>query len=411
MKPEDTVPKDDLLALQRSTYPGEPASWSREGDEKRIQAAQSDDIADADAERLRKLGIFTPSTLAEAVKSEAKRAYLVEGLLRVRTVNLLVGDSGLGKTPFAIQLGICIAAGIPLFNLRVQKGPVLYCDAESGRPEFAETLGVISHFQGLCEPPPDFHIWSPNWEIDVPPHQTASMSRGLQLLDRVKEVRPSFVVVDALRTFWTEAETKNHAAAEMISSLRKVKGVTWLLLHHRRKVNQQASVVDLWENPHAWFQEAAGAHALVNQSDTRLGVVPASGQADLILGGFVRGIGAIAPMDLARASGEDGSPVGYRLLTGVDLLSPDDRAVYDKLPQQFRFRNARAAMGGTSDSNANRFLKKCGSLQIVKKNGPEYIKTLPGGGVGGVIGVLQDMRAPHAPLTPSDESTSRSDHE
>jgi RecA-family ATPase len=165
-------------------------------------------------QRLRRLGIYTPQTLRKAVARDAKKPFLVEGLLRMRSVNLLVGDSGLGKTPLAIQIGICIAAGIPLFGHRVQQGRVLYCDAESGRAEFCETLQVISRFLGLQDAPPDFHVWSPNWEIERS-EQKSWWSPGMRLKEIVDEVSPIFVVADAFRTFWPTAEVKNSDAAEM----------------------------------------------------------------------------------------------------------------------------------------------------------------------------------------------------
>src|SRR5258708_2625012 len=77
--------------------------------------------------RLLKRVIFKARTLEEGVSKQERQPYLVDDLLRARSVNLLVGDSGLGKTPLGIQLGICVAAGVPFLGLRVpQSGPVLY---------------------------------------------------------------------------------------------------------------------------------------------------------------------------------------------------------------------------------------------------------------------------------------------
>ena len=346
-----------------------------------LELAESERVARHTAEReardkLRKLGIYTSETLRQAVKTEAKRPYLVEGLLPTRSLNLLVGDSGLGKTPLAIQTGLCVAAEIPLFGKQVQKGPVLYCDAESSRSAFSETLSTISAFLGLIKPPEDFYVWSPHWDPN-PSDGTLYQTVGATLLNRVKEVQPSLVIVDALRTFWPEAEGKNRDAAEVFSALRKLKDVTWLILHHRRKVNQQFSVANLAENPSAWLQETAGALALINQSDTRWGVEPHSGHADLLLGGFVRGTGPMVPLDLARATDEDGNPIGYTLLTGAEHLPPSDRLVFDNLPFKFRFKDARKAMGGSSDSNTARLLKKCLSLALMRKEGNDYVKIAP----------------------------------
>ena len=318
------------------------------------------------------LGIYTPRTLDLAVKREAKQPYLVDGLLRTRSLNLLVGDSGLGKTPLAVQIGISVAAGIPVFGKAVQQGPVLYCDAESSRPGFSETLFTISRFLGCNEPPESFYVWSPNWDSD---RNDSARSDGYTLIERVRKVQPSFVIVDALRTFWPHAERKNDYAAETFRTMRELKDVTWLVLHHRRKVNHATGVVDLVENPQLWFQEASGALALINQSDTRWGVIPHDGQADLVLGGFMRGSGRMTPLDLARTTDVDGNPIGYTLLTGIEHLSAADKGAFDALPIRFRFKDVRQCMGGRSDSNADRLLKKCMSLEIVRKEGNEYVKT------------------------------------
>jgi hypothetical protein len=264
-----------------------------------------------------------------------------------------------------------VAAGIPLFGLNVQKGRVFYCDAESDLEGFWEMLTAISRYLGLSEPPLDFHAWSPNWDT------SAQNSWDEELTSRVSVVKPVLVVADPLRMFWPYAETKNAETAELITSLRelgKSTGTSWLISHHRRKVNRQAPPVHLEENPHAWFQETAGAHALVNQSDTRLGVVPGTGQVDLIVAGFARGTGLIQPLNLVRKVDEEGCPVGYGLLVGVEQLRPEDRTVFDGLKQSFRFKDVEAAIGGTSGSNAKRLVDRFLSLGIVRKDTNYYAK-------------------------------------
>lgn len=359
------------------------------------------DTADEDRRRrLRGLGIYTPATLVEAVKKDAKKPFLVDGLLRPRSVNLLVGDSGLGKTPLAIQMGVSIAAGRPLLGRAVQQGRVLYCDAESGKAEFCETLQSVSRFLGLPEPPADFHVWSPNWDATRRDgHYWVGPCGEVQ--EKTELVKPAFVIVDAFRTFWPDAETKNRIAAETIAALRKVKGVTWLLLHHRRKLSHERGVAGLVDNPQGWFQESAGALALVNQSDTRIGVEDHAGkEADLLVAGFLRGSGRFVPMDIARVLDEGGEPLGYRLLTGSALLNEEDRALFERLPSRYRFKDAEREMGGKSASNVARFNKRCEQLQIVQKVGAEYVKTGPS--MESVEGVESSPTpAPRTPSAPS----------
>ena len=52
-----------------------------------------------------------------------------------------------------------------------------------------------------------------------------------------------------------------------------------------------------------------------------------------------------------------------------------DKGAFEALPTRFRFKDVRQSMGGRSDSNADRLLKKCMSLEIVRKEGNEYVKT------------------------------------
>ena len=71
---------------------------------------------------------------------------------------------------------------------------------------------------------------------------------------------------------------------------------------------------------------------------------------------------------------DEGNPAGYRVVTGVDQLNADDQVVFVGLKDRFRFKDVLTAFGGKSGSNADRFVKKCCSLQILRRDGPEYVK-------------------------------------
>jgi hypothetical protein len=55
-------------------------------------------------------------------------SYIIEGLLPADDVRVAVGDSGLGKTPWAYQLGLCVTAGKPFLGHATQASRVLYYD-------------------------------------------------------------------------------------------------------------------------------------------------------------------------------------------------------------------------------------------------------------------------------------------
>src|SRR5439155_18220485 len=57
-----------------------------------------------------KLKSLTHAELKALVRSAP--GDLVEGLIPEKSINIFVGNSGLGKTPLHAQMGLCIAAGL-----------------------------------------------------------------------------------------------------------------------------------------------------------------------------------------------------------------------------------------------------------------------------------------------------------
>src|SRR5215469_15973162 len=51
-------------------------------------------------------------------------AYVVDTLIAEASVCIAVGDSGLGKSPWAYQLGMCVASGKPFLGHPVKQGRV-----------------------------------------------------------------------------------------------------------------------------------------------------------------------------------------------------------------------------------------------------------------------------------------------
>lgn len=69
---------------------------------------------------------------------------------------------------------------------------------------------------------------------------------------------------------------------------------------------------------------------------------------------------------LDRAYSEDGEPLGYRQMTGLDKLSVEHRQLFEKLPGEFGFREAQRAIdrGGSA---TNSLLEQCKGLELIRK--------------------------------------------
>lgn len=89
----------------------------------------------------------TASTAAMLKKRSKPLDFVLPGLL-LRTVSLLLGPGGVGKSNFALQNAISVAIGRDIFNLwgdpdnryRIKKGKVIYLSVEDGEDVLSERL-------------------------------------------------------------------------------------------------------------------------------------------------------------------------------------------------------------------------------------------------------------------------------
>jgi hypothetical protein len=120
-------------------------------------------------------------------------------------------------------------------------------------------------------------------------------------------------------------------------------------------------------------QRVRGASVPVNGADVRLGVdLPdlsslASADIALVMGGYGRVRGDIPMWHLGRVLDTDGEPVGYQRVTGASLLrNPDQEEAFGRLPNQFKFKDAKGVYG-KADQATTDFLKKCIATGLLKK--------------------------------------------
>jgi hypothetical protein len=301
---------------------------------------------------------LTLSELEELCHREPP-SFVVDGLLPDDDVHVAVGDSGIGKTAWAYQLGICVATGKPFLGHSVRQSRVLYYDMENGRQQILE-LGrrLCCHLE--IEPlPADFLVF-PNDRDLLPVGQAIS------------KYKAGLVIIDPLRAFEPEAEMDNSAMAGLLDILRsraREHHCAILLLHHIRKSGEMDRATSLEETPTIeWLQRASGARALVNQTNTRIALaLPAKADAAIVMNSFVKLQGETGPVFLRRAADEDGEPLGYSSAVGIELLdNHEERDAFVKLPKEFRFKEA-ARIFDRSDDPTNKRLRKYIALGILEK--------------------------------------------
>jgi hypothetical protein len=317
--------------------------------------------------------------------------YVIENVFLEKQLGMVLGNSGLGKSPALYQLSICAAAGIPFLGERTVETDVLYLDFENGAAASREIAERIANFLGLQPIPNNFLRWNADDcgpQFGRPGHGIEEILRDWSLAT-TGSGRPKLAIIDPLRFWLTEMENPRLSDGE-IQKARKVireTGVGILGVHHVRRVSGEiASHIPLLEtDPRSWvLGMSRGAQAFINGSDVRLGFERAANpvahdKGGLVLAGFRRMRGQIGPIYLERViSHDDDEPLGFRRFTSIELLGNSDHvAAFQKFPDRFPFTEAQQIFGKSDSATAN-LLKKCRSLNLLQKevgkNG-QYVKT------------------------------------
>jgi hypothetical protein len=316
-------------------------------------------------------GIFGGDELPPVIsKLPASTTHLVEGLIPPRSVNILVGDSGIGKSPLAYQLGLAVASGRPFLDMPVKPGKVLLVDFENSLADVHWIMEQQRKHLGLTGFPRTFQVW--------PVHLDPSPGTVEQV---IAMFAPDLVILDSLRSFSRTMESDNAAAVDHVRRLRVTSasyGTAFLLIHHVRKQQpmgrfgrpaglEEGDVMD-------WLLRASGVRALINQTDVRLALArrgrsAGAEEAGLVLRGHFRSRGEVGPFLLRRKRSDgDGEPLGYeRFAAHAGLLDNEEQeAFFARLPEKFSFKDVRLGWGKSHDS-AHFLIHKMMRLGLVRR--------------------------------------------
>lgn len=173
-----------------------------------------------------------------------EREWHVSSYIPRKTVTILAGDGGTGKSTLAMQLAACTVLGREWLGMPVPLGPVVYVAAEDDLNELHRRFAAImddlgESFEGLagrdlqivplaeCE---DALLAVPNRAGNLEP-----TPRFRALMDRIESIRPTLVVLDTKADLFGGDEIKRSHARQFISMLRSPSirlGYTTLLLDH-----------------------------------------------------------------------------------------------------------------------------------------------------------------------------------
>jgi AAA domain len=321
-------------------------------------------------QKLLSLGVLSPRQVDRICADEGQAPFLVEGLLPTRSIAIAAGDSTIGKSPLVLQLALSVAGGVPLLGMPTTQGRVLYFDLENPLSDCKSMRDALAQFLGLSEMPDDFLL----------------VTEPKELEHLIEEVKPQLLVIDSVRAFRPDVTEGNRATGEWLKTIRclaRKYGCAFLLVHHVKKPARTRDGAllepDLQSLPVVtWMQEMEGPRAFVNQTDIRIAIARGTSNGAALDVKWSRRVHGDSPLLLLeRVFDGDGEPIGYRSLTGVALLSSQRREALEKLPNDFSFKEAKAALG-RADDPTNKFLRAVMQADVVKKIGRgRYRKITP----------------------------------
>jgi len=171
------------------------------------------------------LPVVTVSSLAG--KPTPPRRWHVPDMIPGRTVTLLGGDGGVGKSIVAKQLGVATAAGKPWFGTSPEQGPVVYLSAEDDIDELQRRLEDIAasygvdladleglHFVSLAGR--DAVMAAPSGKPGI--IAATVVWRGLLVV--VERLKPCLLILDTLADVFAGNENARAEARQFIGLLR-----------------------------------------------------------------------------------------------------------------------------------------------------------------------------------------------
>ncbi|WP_158625898.1 AAA family ATPase [Arsenicitalea aurantiaca] len=175
-------------------------------------------------------------TLSDAAASWSEQSTkpLVKGLLDQSALSVLYGPSNVGKTFVAMDIGFCVAAGMPWGGMRTTQGVVLYVAAEGGAGARKRAAALLRRYPETSANV-DFHLHLSSLDLLRPDADLQPLIATIKALDRPLVL----LVVDTLSRVMAGGEengsTDMGAMVKHFDQIRKATGAHVLVVHHSGK--------------------------------------------------------------------------------------------------------------------------------------------------------------------------------
>ena len=171
------------------------------------------------------LPVVCAASLAD--KDVPRRSWIVQDMIPDRTVTLVSGDGGVGKSLLLAQLAVAAATGGEWIGTCPTPGPVVFVSAEDELDELHRRLAVIVHAKGIdLATLVDLHfvtLAGRDAVMGAPDGKTGIVKETplwRELVALVGRIRPRLVILDTLADVFAGNEIARQEARQFIGLLR-----------------------------------------------------------------------------------------------------------------------------------------------------------------------------------------------
>jgi hypothetical protein len=295
-------------------------------------------------------------------------APIVHRLLLPGNTTLMVGRQKEGKSMLMLQLAIDIGwGGLFLEEYKTNLGKVLYIDFENQgvqiqkrlidlRRDRAGSKVFVTHFERASAINRGIGLFGEN---------------GKRLGELISEHLPEVLVIDPLRYAAVGGGKNNEESGAMavIDAVAELSALNpkmaTLIIHHLRKA-QDGVGQKLRDDPRSWIERTFGSQALIAHVDNIWGLAAESE-------GFTFATVPRSHAELiVRMEKRPGSEKFLMTDDALEVLTPDQRIYWTKLPQEFTWAEGIAC--GVPKSSLNRLTRAALAAGTLREQGSRYVK-------------------------------------
>ncbi len=165
-------------------------------------------------------------TGSELQKVECTVGWVWDKQVPERSITLLSGKGGIGKTWLVLGLADAVSRGVPFLGLETKQMPVYYIDFENSLPVLVDRVRKINIT--------DVRFWHNGDKVRPPKIDSQEFAL-------YKQLPPGLIIFDTLRASQSQDENDSRFMAMVMGKLKELRdlGFTIVILHHTPKSNDR----------------------------------------------------------------------------------------------------------------------------------------------------------------------------